>query len=34
MKNPPKSVEEFLAILELGGFARTVAVLRPLADSL
>lgn len=34
LKNPPKAVEEFLAILEQGGFVRTVSALRPLADSL
>ena len=34
LKNPPKSVEEFLAILEQGGLPETVATLRLVADSL
>lgn len=34
LKNPPKSTEDFLVILEQGGFVRTVAALRPLSDSL
>ena len=34
LKNPPKAVAEFLAILEQGGFVRTVVALRSLADSL
>jgi hypothetical protein len=34
LKNPSKAVDEFLAILEQGGFVRTVASLRLLADSL
>lgn len=34
LKNPPKSVEEFLTMLEAAGFVQAVAVLRPLANSL
>ncbi len=34
LKNPPRSVEEFLATLEAVGLAKTVARLRAYADRL
>ena len=34
LKNPPKSVEEYLADLERAGIPRTVAALRPFGERL
>jgi hypothetical protein len=34
LRKPPKTVDEFLPVLEQCGMTRTVAALRPLADSL
>jgi predicted nucleic acid-binding protein len=34
LKNPPKSVEEFLSILERAGLTQTVTILRPLSETL
>ena len=34
LKNPPKSVDEYLADLERAGIPRTVAALRPFSERL